>query len=312
MTATPAPAIEHRETFACFGSECSVIVSGDVASRAQAEAGVRMARQKLLDWHEQFSRFTAASELTRLNEDPRTTVPITPLMRRILEAGLSAARRTGGLVDPTLIPEIEQAGYGNDLALAGPPLTAALSRASARAAAGAHPQLRWQSVEIDRRAGTVTRPPGVKFDTGGIAKGVFADELATQLSAHDAFVVDCGGDMRLGGKARLAREVHVASPYDDAVLHVFTLWEGGVATSGIGKRSWLGSDGRPAHHLLDPFTGRPAFTGIVQATALAPTATEAEVLSKAALLSGPGHAELVLLHGGVIVLEDGTCQVIES
>jgi len=31
-------------------------------------------------------------------------------------------------------------------------------------------------------------------------------------------------------------------------------------------------DARPAHHLLDPRTGRPAYTGVVQATALAPTA----------------------------------------
>ncbi|HEV3056330.1 MAG TPA: FAD:protein FMN transferase, partial [Solirubrobacteraceae bacterium] len=71
-------------------------------------------------------------------------------------------------------------------------------------------------------------------------------------------------------------------------------------------RAWIGPDGAPAHHLLNPATGRPAFTGVVQVTALAPTATEAETRSKAALLSGPAGAAQWLPHGGVVVLDDGS------
>lgn len=78
---------------------------------------------------------------------------------------------------------------------------------------------------------------------------------------------------------------------------------GAVATSGIGRRRWIGSDGRLAHHLLDPSTGRPAFTGLVQVTALAPTGLGAEALAKAALLAGPGELPDRLPHGGIAVLE---------
>jgi thiamine biosynthesis lipoprotein len=138
---------------------------------------------------------------------------------------------------------------------------------------------------------------------------VFADELASMLAAHHAFVVDCAGDMRLGGRARTPRCVNVASPFDDSTLHTFELAAGAVATSGVGKRSWTRPDGRPAHHLLDPATGEPAFTGVVQATALAPTATEAEILSKAAALSGPERAADWLEHGGLVVLEDGSFEI---
>jgi thiamine biosynthesis lipoprotein len=84
-----------------------------------------------------------------------------------------------------------------------------------------------------------------------------------------------------------------------------------VATSGIGKRSWIDADGHVSHHLLDPASGRPAFTGIVQVTALAPTATEAEMLSKAALMRGPAHAGEVLVHGGLFVLDDGDYVVLD-
>lgn len=89
------------------------------------------------------------------------------------------------------------------------------------------------------------------------------------------------------------------------MLHGFELAAAGVATSGIGRRSWRGPDGAPAHHLLDPATGRPAFTGVVQATALAPTALEAEWRAKAAVLSGPVAAASWLPHGGLVVCDDG-------
>lgn len=312
MSAPRAPtdaSSEHRQTFACFGSECSVIVAD---GRAEEAAGaVALARQRLLDWHEQFSRFQPGSELSRLNHDLRATVPVSSLMRRIVGAGVRAAQMTGGLVDPTLGEQIERAGYASHLEGSGIPLELALALAPPRAPAGPDPAARWRQLAADRRAGTVTRPPGVKLDPGGIAKGVFADELASLLADAGAFVLDCAGDIRLGGSSGVRREVHVASPFDGSTVHTFSLAAGGVATSGIGRRSWLAVDGGPAHHLLDPSTGRPAFTGVVQVTALAPTATEAEVLAKAAILSGPDGAQRWLGHGGVVVLEDGSRRVLD-
>ncbi|HYB29470.1 MAG TPA: FAD:protein FMN transferase [Solirubrobacteraceae bacterium] len=309
MSATLAPGVEQRDTFACFGSECTVIVTD--AQAHEAAAAVIVARRRLLEWHGQFSRFEPGSELTRLNAAMSETVRVSPLMRRVVEAAIGAAEATGGLVDPTLLDQIERAGYDAHFDQTGLPLPDALALAPARRPGRPSAQERWRSLRTDRRTSTVTRPPGVRIDPGGIAKGVFADELGAALAGHQAFVVECAGDLRLGGKLALAREIHVASPFEDAILHTFTLCSGGVATSGIGKRSWLRPDGSVAHHLLDPATGMPAYTGIVQVTALAPTATQAEALSKAALLAGPGQAERLLVHGGVLVLDDGNFIVLE-
>src|SRR5207245_9272873 len=137
---------------------------------------------------------------------------------------------------------------------------------------------------------SLTGPRGRRVDGGGLAKGLFADVLGGLLASHRAFAVDCAGDVLVGGSAGLVRPIHVASPFDGSTLHTFQCSSVGVATSGIGRRSWLDGRGRPAHHLLDPSTGRPAFTGVVQATALAPSALEAEILAKAAVLSGPRAA----------------------
>ena len=303
----PAPLIERIERFECFGGRCTVIVSD--ADGAVAAAAVAAAKARLLGWHDQFSRFRADSEICRMNAEVSTVVGVSGVMARLVASAVDAARLTGGLVDPTLSDEIERAGYAGHFSGDGVPLAAALALAPPRAVAGARDGSRWRSVAVDLDGGTVTRPVGVRLDLGGIAKGVFADELAIELAAHGAVVIDCAGDLRLGGSGGVPRAVLVESPFDGTTLHTFTLSSGGVATSGIGKRSWL-LDGQPAHHLLDPGTGRPAFTGIVQATALAPTGAEAEARSKAALLSGPLAAPGWLPHGGVIVLDDGSHRVI--
>lgn len=301
---------EASRTFPCFGAMCAAHVRGEGAL-GSPDAAVGAVEARLLAGHRRFSRFEPASELSRLNADARDAVPVSAEMARFLAAALSAAASSEGLVDATLLPQLVRAGYARDLSTP-VPLAFALASAPQRRPARAHPAARWREVEIDREACVVRRPPGLMLDSGGIVKGLLADLLGAELATHASFAVDCAGDLRIGGSARLARPVQVASPFEDRILHTFQLREGGIATSGIGRRSWLDADGTPAHHLLDPASGRPAFTGIVQATALAPTALEAELRAKAALLAGPERARPWLPCGGLVVRDDGTHTVFPS
>jgi thiamine biosynthesis lipoprotein len=300
---------EASAAFPCFGSTVTVHVTGD-GPRGSADAAVAHSREQLLRWHERFSRFLADSELSRLNRDPHVLVHVGPLMARLAACVRGAASLTGGLVDGTLLDAVEEAGYEGDIEQP-LPLAEALALAPPRRAAGASALARWRELEVDLSQATIERPPGVKIDSGGLAKGLFADVLAEQLAGHGAFAVNCAGDLSLGGRECSARGVDVASPFDGSTLHTFELARGGVATSGIGRRAWLDRHGRPAHHLLDPATGKPAFTGIVQVTALADTALAAEMRAKAALLSGPRGALRWLPDGGVVVLDDGSHHVLE-
>ncbi len=299
---------EATRSFACFGGRCAVYVGGD--SSGSPEDAARAARQTLLGWHERFSRFLATSELSLLNGDSRRTVPASALMCRLALAVSDAGEVTDGLVDATLVGELERAGYAGQLGDT-LPLEEGLRIAPARRPAGAAAEARWRLIAVDARRRTITRPPGLRLDSGGLAKGLFADVLAAKLAGHASFAVDCGGDLAIGGSAGAERQVDVESPFDGSTLHRIALRLGGVATSGIGRRSWLDSEGHPAHHLLDPATGRPAFTGVVQATALAPGALQAEVRAKAALLAGPHAAERWLPDGGVLVFDDGSHRVLE-
>ena len=259
------------------------------------------------------SRFDPDSDLSRLNADPRLSVPAGALLRAAVAAALRAASSTCGLVDPTLLGALHGAGYGESRAHVEPSsLQRALDSARPRRPARPHPAAEWRAVQVDDDAGVIRRPPGLELDLGGSVKGWAADLVAERLERHGRCVVDCGGDLRVVAGRGAPWEVRVRHPLTGGVAHTLRVRAGGVATSGIDARLWERPDGGFAHHLIDPSTGTPAWTGLVAATALAPTALEAEALAKAALLSGPaaGRSLLRAGHGGVLVHDDGAVEVV--
>ena len=285
----------HELAFPSMGTQARLLAS-DAALLPAARAEVERLAAAL-------TRFDAGSELCALNADPRRVVPSSPDLRAAVSAALAGARLTGGLADPTLLGELERSGYDRSLdGRARTPLASALRAAPDRRAASPSSAARWRDVRVG--ANTIERPPGLRLDLGGSAKGFIADRAAALLAPGGPCAVDCGGDIRVhGDHAVLVR--HPLTGETAAVLEV----SGGVATSGVDARAWGGS----AHHLLDPATGEPAWTGVVSATALAPTAGEAEARAKAAALSGP-RAGLARLwpHGGVLVLDDGSTRSIAN
>lgn len=312
-----------------FGGTAELRVQPPTGRAAEAQARLDRAAGVLADVDRTLSRFDPATELCRLNADPRSSVPASPLMLRFVEAVGWAARRSGGLVDATRLPDVERAGYLHHLAIPAHPelgaargaaptptptvlprLDAALRELAAGIPALPAPEIddAWRYVLAAPDA--VERPAGVRLDSGGIGKGLAADLAAEVLRGAPAWLVDCGGDLRIGGTARQPRPVDVRDPIDGSqVIHRLHVTRGAVATSGTTRRAWE-TDGLRHHHLIDPRTGEPADTGVIQVTALAPTALEAEVLAKTALLHGTDHAHDHLPHGGVVVTEAGHVLVV--
>jgi thiamine biosynthesis lipoprotein len=293
------------DSFATMGTVARVV--------RDADGGVDLA-WLFAEIDRRLSRFHPGSELSRLNADPRACVPASPLLRAAVSAALRAARVSGGLVDPTVLGALHRAGYEQSRALVeAAALPDALSSAPPRRRAYSDPAARWRAVEVDDAAGVIRRPRGLELDLGGSAKGWAADLLADRLERPGRCAIDCGGDMRVTAGSGAPWEVRVRHPLTGAIARTLLVREGGVATSGIDARLWQRRDGGFAHHLIDPATGAPAWTGLVAATALASTAVEAEALAKAALLSGPAAGRRLLRahHGGVLVHDDGTVDPVD-
>jgi thiamine biosynthesis lipoprotein len=291
-------------TIDVFGGTATIEVVGAAPDGTTPQVAALHGAAVLRRIHAALTRFDPASELSRLNADPRTTVPASWLLRRMARAVGQAGRSSGGLVDGTQLAAIEEAGYAASRGAR----PAAVSFAPLLKAAAVHPRpalpdpaARWAAIAADDAAATITRPVGVRLDGGGLVKGLACDLVAARLTHHPRFAIECSGDLRVGGTIRSERPVLVAAPLGGGPVAQLAVDEGAVGTSGVTRRWWRGPDGAPAHHVIDPGRGTPAHTGLLQVTALAPTALDAEVRAKAALLAGPEAASAHLPDGGVLV-----------
>jgi thiamine biosynthesis lipoprotein len=311
ISSSEQPYVEADRRFKLFGSHVRVLIGPPLRPGIPSPEGMAIQIEFFLRLlNRKLTRFDERSELCALNREPGDSCSVSPTLAAAVDAALWAARRSGGLVDPTLVGELEAAGYATSRADLPPESVAdAIADAPEREPATPRPDSRWSDVAVDAVAGVVSRPHGVRIDTGGCGKGLAADLAAERLDGYAAFVVDAGGDLRLGGDRPLERLVRIDHPLDEQPAHEFKLDRGAVATSGIKTRLWRSGDGF-AHHLLDPSTGRPAWTGLIQATSLGSTALEAETIAKMAFLSGPGRArEILSERGGLIVLDNGTVEL---
>jgi FAD:protein FMN transferase len=160
---------------------------------------------------------------------------------------------------------------------------------------------------------------GYATSRAGVAPASLDDALAADLAATAVppgirFAMSCGGDVAVGGASPAAPwEIAVHSARTGETVHRLRVRAGEIATSGISSRLWRRPDGTYAHHLLDPSTGQPAWTGLVAATAVATSALDAEVLAKPAMLSGPDRARSLLARrGGVLQHDDGRIEIVSG
>jgi FAD:protein FMN transferase len=325
-------------------------ISVHVAVPSSQEASARAAIESCMDWlkevEQRLTRFNPESELCQLNSTAGTWCSVSWLTFTAVQEALAAAATSAGLFDPTLLPQLEALGYDRDFA-----------EIASDADATPEPQpdppastASWRGIRMDAKRQRIRLPKGTRLDLGGIAKGWAADvALKRCFQSFENVIINVGGDLRLRGQRqpgelwavgiRDPRYDHLPGPAPN--ITVLTLGKGGLATSGGTSRFWR-QGGKQRHHLLDPRSGLPAnvwisFSGeeeetdeadpahlIATATALAPTAAQAEVAAKVALLRGypdalhavehawAGNAEIKADAGVALLLVLGTGEVVVS
>jgi FAD:protein FMN transferase len=294
---TSSPAMsQHTHRFRSMG------VDGVIVAPPDADEAVSAARRTLDMWDDRFSRFDPGSELSLLNAraGSHVGIPITHEMTSAIAIAISAARATDGLFDPLLGRRMVELGYDRTYEQLGdigavPP---------SEWVAG-----RWRKIDLDSVARTVRLPHGTALDLGGLAKGMAVDDALTVVAAAAGFAaVSLGGDLAVHGVPPDRTEWIIAleAPGTPSV----GLRSGGLATSSVRRRRWTGG-GVPRHHLLDPRTGLPAATGLVQVSVAAASCAQAEVAAKASLLLGlEGGSKFLRDHQltGVLFDVDGTAR----
>ena len=260
-------------SFRAMGTTVRVLTDERATASAVSWAGeaIRLTFERE---ERRFSRFRADSELSRINRADGRPIRVSPTFASVMRLALDSSAVTGGLFDPTVLGALKAAGYDRDF-----------DEVLAGARGALHPATpcgRWRDVILEDDL--LSLPCGVGVDLGGLVKGWTADVAASRAvdGGLPWALVNAGGDLRIAGDAPPVA-VAVEDPDDpDVELVRLMVREGGVATSSIRSRSW----GAGLHHVIDPRTGAPSETDLLQVTVTASTCADAEVRAKAVLLRG--------------------------
>ncbi|TAN37680.1 MAG: FAD:protein FMN transferase [Verrucomicrobia bacterium] len=268
-----------RLTFPAMGTQNTLLFRAP--SAVTAREFLAEALRWLADFEVRFSRFIPTSLVSRLNAGAGNGA--------WLELDAEAQElfalcdwfhwKTGGVFDPT-VGTAEQLWNLRQQPLHVPShdeIMALLTR------------IGWHNVERAKGRARLTRA-GLALDLGGIGKEYAVDHvfaLAQRRGIRDV-LVDFGRDLRVGGSPpeggdwRLGLE-HPAQP--DACWGGVALTDAALCCSGDYRR-YVEVAGRHYAHLMDPRTGRPAQSGVHAAWSIAPTCTEAGILTTVACILG--------------------------
>lgn len=282
-----------------MGSEMLAVLETDMVSQT-----LPVVTQWFEEWEQVLSRFRYNSELTRLNQTHDRPVQVSEVLWDVFQAARRAEQMTGGLVTPTVLNAMIDAGYDRpfDEMLDGSiPLTGSIPTVDS-------PRMEVTSNAADR---TITLSTGIGLDFGGVAKGWAAHQAMERLQVEGPALVDAAGDIAISGPRADGDpwQIGVADPFHQGEeIEVLFLKRCGVATSGKDRRRWL-RDGTLKHHIINPITNQPAETDVLTVTVIAPSVMQAEAAAKAVFIQGSGPGlEWIEAHpefAALFILDDG-------
>ncbi|MBA4387551.1 MAG: FAD:protein FMN transferase [Verrucomicrobia bacterium] len=281
MLARP-PVIEsdglQQVVFQAMGTQCEILFDAPSGSSA------RRFRDQAVGWVERFeancSRYRPDSTVSRLNAAAgREWVALDPDTDGLFSLCDWFNWTTKRVFDPSVLPLARLWDYKH----AHPTVPEPDAIERARSLVG------WRKVQ--RRKGAAFLPTkGMAVDLGGIGKEYAVDrvmEMALNAGLQNV-LVNFGHDLRVhgeppeGGPWRIGLE----NPTDPSVC-----WTGigvqdrAVCSSGDYLRNFT-IDGKTYGHIVDPRTGYPVCNGSRSVSVIAPTCTEAGILSTSVFIMG--------------------------
>ena len=251
------------------------------------------------------SRTREGSDIWNINHAGGQPVKVQKETASLIRQALDWAEQTDGLIDPTIAPLADLWNFTGSPA--GPvPSDFAIQELLC------HVDYTAVLVEGD----TVRlKDPKAQLDLGFIAKGYIADRLK-ELFLREGLtsaLIDLGGNiLAVGSKPGTEGfSVGIRRPFKERydTLMVLSLNDRSLVSSGTYERGFE-EDGVWYHHILNPFTGRPADTRLTQVTILSDSSVRGDALSTACFLLGADRGTALIESlpdtEALFVFEDGS------
>jgi len=229
--------------------------------------------------------FEAGSDLGLIKENAGIKpVTVSEDTYRIIEKSLAYSRNSGGYFDVTIGPLVDLWGIHSPETKEAP---------APEAITAVKTKTDYTKIILNPADQSVyLTDTGMAVNLGAIAKGYIADEVMAVLKDEgvEHAIVNLGGNVLvMGGKADNSNfGVGVEDPRNpgNGYLGVLSLKDGSVVTSGDYQRYFVDEAGKKYHHILDPFTGYPADSGLIQVTIVTNASVDADSLSTTLFLLG--------------------------
>lgn len=255
---------------------------------ARANALALAAFQTIEELEAQLTVYRDDSEISLLNQRAAgAAVVVEDQLFRLLQLAQRLYRETWGAFDITAGPLIRTWGFFHRQGRMPTP--------SAREAARRRVGMGLVELDADRRQVCFQRD-GIELNLGSIGKGYALDRVAEKLraAACQTFLLHAGGSSALAAGTQPGEPrgwpVALRHAWRDEVFGTVYLQDRALGTSAATYQHFEYNQ-QKFGHILDPRTGRPA-AGIASATALAPTAAEADALATAFYVLGIAKTRL--------------------
>ena len=252
---------------------------------------------KLMSEYENtLSRTVEGSDVDRINKAGGKSTAAGEDTLEVIEKGIEFGDVSGGVFDITVGKASDLWDFHESLEEGGTevPSEDALKEAAAH--------IDYTEVTVDETAGTVRlRDPEMMLDLGGIAKGYIADRTAEYLRSRGVTsgIVNLGGNIEvIGGKStsfdngdgeQYNFNLGIRDPLNESggLLGIYPGKDITIVTSGTYER-FIEVDGVKYHHILDPKTGWPVDTDVLQVSIItgAGHSVDCDGLSTACLALG--------------------------
>lgn len=267
-----------RHVFQAMGTTCELQFQTE--STAQAEDFKAFVTDWIARFEQRYSRFIPGSLISRLNDNAGIApVDVLPEDEELLALCDWFHWSTEGIFDPAILPLARLWDYHHPRQIMPGPadVQAALDLCG------------WKKLE--RRKGQAYLPvKGMGIDVGGIGKEYAVDrvfDIAARRGIRN-ILVNFGHDLRVHGEPPEGGPWRIGLEDPDDCRHCWAgvaLHDRAVTTSGNYLRHFT-LEGHQFGHILDPRRGYPVDNRCQAVNVIAPTCTEAGILSTTAFILG--------------------------
>lgn len=256
-----------HHNFFCMNTNCNLYLEQEF---------IEIATNRFTEIERIFSRFLPESELSFFNK-MKLNIPFFPSesFYQVLDIAEKIEKWSEGIITPRILKSLEHLGYNESFEK--------LNKIFDNKKEPSPISLKENWIQFNHSMKSITRLNDAIIDLGGFVKGWAVDTTVQQLKqlGLEEGMINAGGDLKIWGDN--SWNVEIADPLDESKnIWLIKANNTAIATSGTIKRSFRNG----YHHIINPFTGMPTNSDIIQVTVAADSVIKAETLSKIWIILG--------------------------